>query len=127
MLPSKQPSRGASEALNHELAPFGIHLKLVEPGYGPDTKFQTSMVALNDANSFPAPYQPQLNARMSNLPKSQRPSRMLLRRYFGRRTTPARASDTRPEPIQWPARGYGLDWVKMISWYPNATYAVPRQ
>jgi NAD(P)-dependent dehydrogenase (short-subunit alcohol dehydrogenase family) len=58
-----------SEALYHELAPFGIHVKLVEPGYGPDTRFRTSMMAFNDANSFPEPYQPQLSARMSNLPE----------------------------------------------------------
>ena len=54
----------------HKLAPFGIHVKLVEPGYGPDTKFRTSMMAFNDEDSFPEPYQPQLNARMSNLPEA---------------------------------------------------------
>jgi hypothetical protein len=27
------------------------------------------MMAFNDANSFPEPYQPQLNAQMSNLPE----------------------------------------------------------
>jgi len=64
---TKTAVEGFSEALYHELALFGIHVKLVEPGYGPDTKFRTSMMALNDANSFPAPYQPQLDARMSNL------------------------------------------------------------
>jgi NAD(P)-dependent dehydrogenase (short-subunit alcohol dehydrogenase family) len=67
---TKTAVEGFSEALYHELAPFGIHVKLVEPGYGPDTKFRTNMMAFNDANSFPAPYQPQLNARMSNLPEA---------------------------------------------------------
>jgi hypothetical protein len=28
------------------------------------------MMAFNDADSFPAPYQPQLKARMSNLPEA---------------------------------------------------------
>lgn len=67
---TKTAIEGFSEALYHELAPFGIHLKLVEPGYGPDTKFRTNMMAFNDANSFPPPYQPQLNARMRNLPEA---------------------------------------------------------
>jgi NAD(P)-dependent dehydrogenase (short-subunit alcohol dehydrogenase family) len=66
---TKTAIEGFSEALYHELAPFGIHVKLVEPGYGPDTNFRTNMMAFNDANSFPAPYQPQLNSRMSNLPE----------------------------------------------------------
>jgi NAD(P)-dependent dehydrogenase (short-subunit alcohol dehydrogenase family) len=66
---TKTAVEGFSEALYHELAPFGIHVKLVEPGYGPDTRFRTSMMAFNDASSFPEPYQPQLNARMSNLPE----------------------------------------------------------
>jgi NAD(P)-dependent dehydrogenase (short-subunit alcohol dehydrogenase family) len=67
---SKTAVEGFSEALYHELAPFGIHVKLVEPGYGPDTKFRANMMTFNDANSFPAPYQPQLNHRMSNLPEA---------------------------------------------------------
>jgi NAD(P)-dependent dehydrogenase (short-subunit alcohol dehydrogenase family) len=67
---TKTAVEGFSEALCHELAPFGIHVRLVEPGYGPDTKFRTSMMAFNDENSFPAPYQLLLNARMSNLPEA---------------------------------------------------------
>ncbi|WMT79284.1 SDR family oxidoreductase [Bradyrhizobium sp. Ash2021] len=66
---TKTAIEGFSEALYHELAPFGIHVKLVEPGYGPDTRFRTTMIAFNDASSFPAPYQPQLDARLSNLPE----------------------------------------------------------
>jgi NAD(P)-dependent dehydrogenase (short-subunit alcohol dehydrogenase family) len=66
---SKAAVEGFSEALYHELAPFGIHVKLVEPGYGPDTKFRANMMTFNDANSFPASYQPQLNARMNSLPE----------------------------------------------------------
>jgi NAD(P)-dependent dehydrogenase (short-subunit alcohol dehydrogenase family) len=64
---TKTAVEGFSEALYHELAPFGIHVKLVEPGYAPDTKFRNNMMAFNDTNSFPAPYQPLLNARMSNI------------------------------------------------------------
>jgi short-subunit dehydrogenase len=67
---TKTAVEGFSEALFHELAPLGIHVKLVEPGYGPDTKFRSNMMAFNDANSFPAPYQPLLNIRMSNLPEA---------------------------------------------------------
>jgi NAD(P)-dependent dehydrogenase (short-subunit alcohol dehydrogenase family) len=67
---TKTAVEGFSEALYHELAPFGIRVKLVEPGYGPDTKFRSSMMAFNDANSFPAPYQPLLDARMRNLPEA---------------------------------------------------------
>jgi NAD(P)-dependent dehydrogenase (short-subunit alcohol dehydrogenase family) len=66
---TKTAVEGFSEALYHELAPFGIRVKLVEPGYGPDTRFRANMMAFNDANSFPEPYQPQLNAQMSNLPE----------------------------------------------------------
>ena len=60
---------GLSEALYYELAPFGIHVKMVEPGYGPGTKFESSMTALNDENSFPAPYQGQLGVLMGSIPK----------------------------------------------------------
>jgi NAD(P)-dependent dehydrogenase (short-subunit alcohol dehydrogenase family) len=67
---TKAAVEGFSESLSHELAPLGIHVKLVEPGYGPDTNFRESMMAFNDANSFPAPYQPLLDARMSNLPEA---------------------------------------------------------
>jgi NAD(P)-dependent dehydrogenase (short-subunit alcohol dehydrogenase family) len=66
---TKTAVEGFSEALYHELAPFGIRVKLVEPGYEPDTRFRANMMAFNDANSFPEPYQPQLNAQMSNLPE----------------------------------------------------------
>jgi NAD(P)-dependent dehydrogenase (short-subunit alcohol dehydrogenase family) len=67
---SKVAVDGLSEALYYELAPFGIHVKMVEPGYGPGTKFESSMMALNDANSFPAPYQAQLGVLMGSIPKA---------------------------------------------------------
>lgn len=67
---TKTAIEGFSEALYHELALFGIRVKLVEPGYGPGTAFQANMMGLTDANSFPAAYQPQLNARMNNIPES---------------------------------------------------------
>ena len=66
---SKIAVDGLSEALYYELAPFGIHVKMVEPGYGPGTKFESSMMALNDENSFPAPYQGQLGVLMGSIPK----------------------------------------------------------
>ena len=66
---SKAAVDALSEALYYELAPFGIHVKMVAPGYGPGTKFELSMTALNDENSFPAPYQAQLSVLMGNLPE----------------------------------------------------------
>jgi NAD(P)-dependent dehydrogenase (short-subunit alcohol dehydrogenase family) len=66
---TKTAIEGFSEALSHELAPFGIHVKVVEPGFGPDTNFRASMLAFNDADSFPAAYQPQLDYRMKNVPE----------------------------------------------------------
>ncbi|MGO4451213.1 SDR family oxidoreductase [Phyllobacterium sp. TAF24] len=66
---TKTAVEGFSEALYYELAPLGIHVKLMEPGYGRDTKFESNMMALNDENSFPPSYQPQLNALMSSLPE----------------------------------------------------------
>jgi NAD(P)-dependent dehydrogenase (short-subunit alcohol dehydrogenase family) len=66
---SKIAVDGLSEALYYELAPFGIDVKMVEPGYGPGTKFQSSMMALNDENSFPAPYKEQLGVLMGSIPK----------------------------------------------------------
>jgi len=66
---TKMAVEGFSEALSYELAPFGIHVKLVEPGYGRDTNFGTAAMALNDENSFPAPYQAQLGILMGGLPE----------------------------------------------------------
>jgi short-subunit dehydrogenase len=66
---TKTAVEGFSEALYHELAPFGIDVKLVEPGYGPGTKFESNMMALNDENSIPAPYQAQLSVLMGGLPE----------------------------------------------------------
>jgi len=56
-----------SEALYHEVAQFGIRVKVVEPGYGPDTKFGSSMLALNDPSTFPPAYQQLLAAAMNNI------------------------------------------------------------
>lgn len=36
---SKTAIEGFTGSLAHELAPFGVHVKLVEPGYGPTTGF----------------------------------------------------------------------------------------
>jgi NAD(P)-dependent dehydrogenase (short-subunit alcohol dehydrogenase family) len=66
---SKTAVDGLSEALYYELAPFGIHVKMVEPGYGPGTKFESSMRTLNDENSFPTPYQGLLGVLMGSIPK----------------------------------------------------------
>jgi NAD(P)-dependent dehydrogenase (short-subunit alcohol dehydrogenase family) len=66
---SKAAVEGLSEALYHELAPLGIHVRLVEPGYGRGTNFETAAMALNGENSIPAPYQPQLGVLMGGLPK----------------------------------------------------------
>jgi len=66
---SKAAVEGLSEALYHELAPFGIHVRMVEPGYGRGTNFETAAMALNGENSIPAAYQPQLGVLMSGLPE----------------------------------------------------------
>ena len=60
---------GLSEALYYELAPFGIHVKMVEPGYGPGTNFETNMMTLSDPNAIPASYQGLLGVLMGNLPE----------------------------------------------------------
>jgi NAD(P)-dependent dehydrogenase (short-subunit alcohol dehydrogenase family) len=66
---SKAAVEGLSEALYHELAPFGIRVRMVEPGYGRATNFETAAMALNGENSIPAPYQPQLGVLMGGLPE----------------------------------------------------------
>jgi NAD(P)-dependent dehydrogenase (short-subunit alcohol dehydrogenase family) len=54
---SKTAIEGFTESLAHELGAFDVRVKLVEPGYGPGTRFaQNSDVRLED--SIPAAYQP---------------------------------------------------------------------
>ncbi len=52
---SKWAIEGFTESLTHELSAFGIRAKLVQPGYGPSTRFTTnSDVRIEDA--IPAAY-----------------------------------------------------------------------
>ena len=52
---SKTAIQGFTGSLAHELAPLGISVKLVEPGYGPSTSFsQNTNVRLEDV--LPEPY-----------------------------------------------------------------------
>lgn len=52
---SKMAIEGFTASLQHELQAFGVGVKLVEPGYGPTTRFtQNSDVRIEDA--IPAPY-----------------------------------------------------------------------
>jgi len=52
---SKTAIQGFTGSLAHELAPFGIAVKLVEPGYGPTTAFaQNTDIELADV--LPEPY-----------------------------------------------------------------------
>jgi NAD(P)-dependent dehydrogenase (short-subunit alcohol dehydrogenase family) len=54
---SKTAIEGFTASLEHELAAFGIRVKLVEPGYGPTTRFTlNSDVRIEDA--IPEPYLP---------------------------------------------------------------------
>ncbi len=54
---SKTAITGFTGSLAHELAAFNVHAKLVEPGYGPTTRFtQNSDTRIEDA--IPAPYLP---------------------------------------------------------------------
>ena len=64
---SKFAVDGLSEALYFELAPFGIRVKMVEPGYGPQTEFTANAMAAADGNSITLPYQPHLEAMMGGL------------------------------------------------------------
>lgn len=66
---SKTAVDGLSEALYYELAPFGIRVKMVEPGYGPGTRFSATSMALNGENSISAPYQTQAQVLMGALPQ----------------------------------------------------------
>jgi NAD(P)-dependent dehydrogenase (short-subunit alcohol dehydrogenase family) len=62
---SKLAVDGLSEALYFELAPFGIRVKVVEPGYGPQTAFTANTLAARDDNAFTPPAQ--LNAMRGRL------------------------------------------------------------
>ena len=54
---SKTAIDGFTASLAHELQAFDVRVKLVEPGYGPTTRFtQNSDLGLEDA--IPAPYMP---------------------------------------------------------------------
>ena len=54
---SKAAIEGFSGSLAHELHGFNVRVKLVEPGYGPTTRFaQNSHTRIEDA--IPAPYTP---------------------------------------------------------------------
>lgn len=54
---SKTAIEGFTGALAHELAPFGVRAKLVQPGYGPTTRFvQNSGTRIEDA--IPEAYLP---------------------------------------------------------------------
>ena len=52
---SKTAIEGFTASLAFELEPFGVRVKLVEPGYGPSTRF-TSNGQARMAGLFPAPY-----------------------------------------------------------------------
>jgi NAD(P)-dependent dehydrogenase (short-subunit alcohol dehydrogenase family) len=64
---SKFAVDGLSEALYFELAPFGIRVKMVEPGYGPQTAFTANTLAAADDNAFTPPYQAHLDAMRGRL------------------------------------------------------------
>lgn len=54
---SKTAIQGFTGSLEHELRPFDVRVKLVEPGYGPGTRFtENTDVKLEDA--IPEPYLP---------------------------------------------------------------------
>src|SRR5262245_56593964 len=54
---SKTAIEGFTASLAHELAAFNVRVKLVEPGYGPTTRFaHNTDVRLED--TIPAPYMP---------------------------------------------------------------------
>jgi NAD(P)-dependent dehydrogenase (short-subunit alcohol dehydrogenase family) len=65
---TKAAVEALSEALYHELGPLGIKVRVVEPGYGPDTKFGSTMMALNDESTFPPAYKELIAAVMKGIP-----------------------------------------------------------
>jgi NAD(P)-dependent dehydrogenase (short-subunit alcohol dehydrogenase family) len=54
---SKLAIDGFSEALYHELAPLGVRVKIVEPGYGPQTALTKNTLQADDGSSTTPPYQ----------------------------------------------------------------------
>ncbi|MFO1144760.1 MAG: SDR family NAD(P)-dependent oxidoreductase [Amaricoccus sp.] len=52
---SKQAIEGFTGSLAHELGAFGARAKLVEPGYGPTTRFADNL-GLSVADMIPEPY-----------------------------------------------------------------------
>lgn len=67
---SKTAIQGFTASLAHELEEFGIRLKLVEPGYGPTTRF-TQNGGERMAGLIPEPYSPfaqRIFASMTQLP-----------------------------------------------------------
>ncbi len=52
---SKQAIEGFSGSLAHELAAFGVRVRVVEPGYAPTTRFARNTV-VDVADLIPAPY-----------------------------------------------------------------------
>ncbi len=54
---SKTAITGFTESLAHELAEFNVRVKLVEPGYGPSTRF-TQNVGTRMQGLLPEPYAP---------------------------------------------------------------------
>ncbi|WP_312164823.1 SDR family oxidoreductase [Phenylobacterium sp.] len=54
---SKMAIEGFTASLEHELRAFGVGVKLVEPGYGPTTRF-TQNSDLDLAQAVPEPYRP---------------------------------------------------------------------
>jgi NAD(P)-dependent dehydrogenase (short-subunit alcohol dehydrogenase family) len=93
---TKAAVEGLSEALYHELAPFGINVRVVEPGYGPDTKFGSRMMALNDESTFPPAYQERLAAVMKGIPTDTTKLEDVAEAVF------RAVNDTRPT-LQYPA------------------------
>lgn len=52
---SKMAIEGFTASLEHELRAFGVRVKLVQPGYGPSTRFSQNS-DLNIEDAIPAPY-----------------------------------------------------------------------
>lgn len=63
---SKLAVDGLSEALYFELAPFGIQVKMVEPGYGLQTALTANTLAAMDETVLTTPYQAEFGVRNSH-------------------------------------------------------------
>ena len=101
---SKMAIEGFTASLAHELEVFNVRVKLVEPGYGPTTRF-TSNGGSRMEGLFPdayAAFSRAASSRRSRRSRRRRPSPTSPRRCIAPRTTCPGSSGSLPAPTPWP-------------------------